>query len=462
MLHRLVRGQEEEHRRIARELHDDLTQRLARLAIDAGSIELLPACPEDIKTRAHGMHEQLAALSEVVHSLSRQLHPSILDDLGLVDALRSECVSLGPRDGIVVRYRAEGVPRDLPRDVALCVYRVAQRLCGTWRATPECLRASVRLTANDQRTGSARAGPGRGVRGRRAKRKGDRPGEHARAGPPDPRPSGDPLGADDRNENHAVRTTGEESTVNRPRVLLADDHRLVAEGLQSLLAPHFDVVGIVPNGRELVSAAKALDPDVIVLDVSMPALNGIEAARQLGAADCRAKLIFLTVHREVAYAARALEAGASGYVLKCSAVSELITAIQEALRGGTYVTPQIAGDLLASFRVEVSQGSESSGELTPRQREVLQLVAEGRSAKEIATILGISRRTAEFHKARLMATLDVQSTAELVQYAIRTGVTSVTSAAHVSSDRPALNHRVTAIRVLRRARIAAEAALRHW
>jgi len=213
--------------------------------------------------------------------------------------------------------------------------------------------------------------------------------------------------------------------MNRPRVLLADDHCVVAEGLRSLLQPHFDVVGIVSDGRELLAAATKLDPDVIVLDISMPSLNGIEAARQMRSAKCRAKVIFLTMHREVTYAVRCLEAGASGFVLKHSATSELITAIQEALDGGTYITPQIAGDLLGSFRHGIPAGVGALGELTPRQREVLQLVAEGRSAKEVAALLRISPRTAEFHKARLMKVLGLQTTAELVQYAIRAGVTAV-------------------------------------
>jgi DNA-binding NarL/FixJ family response regulator len=192
-----------------------------------------------------------------------------------------------------------------------------------------------------------------------------------------------------------------------------------------LLEPHFEVVGIVPDGRELVIVAKALDPDVVVLDISMPSLNGIDAARQMRAAGSRAKVVFLTMHREVTYAARALEAGASGFVLKHSAASELVTAVREALKGGTYITPQIAGELLESVRRGRRAGAEKLDELTPRQREVLQLVAEGHSAKEIASVLRISRRTAEFHKSRLMETLGVQNTAELIQYAIRTGVSSV-------------------------------------
>ena len=213
--------------------------------------------------------------------------------------------------------------------------------------------------------------------------------------------------------------------MKKPRVLLADDHCVVAEGLRSLLEPHFDVVGIVSDGREVVIAAGKLAPDVVVLDISMPSLNGIEATRQMRAAGCRAKMVVLTMHREVTYAARALEAGASAFVLKHSAASELVTAIQEVLKGGTYITPQIAGGLLESVRRGTSPGAERLDELTARQREVFQLVAEGRSAKQIAAALRISPRTAEFHKARLMDTLGLENTAELIQYAIRTGVSSV-------------------------------------
>lgn len=138
--------------------------------------------------------------------------------------------------------------------------------------------------------------------------------------------------------------------MKRRKVLLADDHRMLLEGLSSLLQPLFDVVGIVSDGGELVAAAKRLDPDVIVLDISMSSLNGIDAARRLQNESCRAKLVFLTTHRDVTYAARALEAGANGFVLKHSAASELVRAIQEALEGRTYITPQIAADLVDAYR----------------------------------------------------------------------------------------------------------------
>ncbi len=213
--------------------------------------------------------------------------------------------------------------------------------------------------------------------------------------------------------------------MTRARVLIADDHRILAEGVRGLLEPEFEVVGVVADGRELLAAAKKLKPDVIVADVTMPSLNGIEAAAQLRDAGTTAKVVILTMHRDVAYARRAMEAGASGFVLKHSVSSELVTAIREALRGQTYITPMIAGELLQSYREGDPETSDPSHRLTVRQREVLQLIAEGRSAKEVAAVLKISARTAEVHKARILEALGLQNTAELVQYAIRNGIISV-------------------------------------
>jgi DNA-binding NarL/FixJ family response regulator len=213
--------------------------------------------------------------------------------------------------------------------------------------------------------------------------------------------------------------------MSHARVLIADDHQILAEGVRGLLERDFDVVGVVADGRELLAAAKKLKPDVIVADVTMPALNGIEAAAQLRDAGITAKVVFLTMHRDVAYARRAMEAGASGYVLKHSVSVELVTAIREALRGRTYITPMIAGELLQSYQEGDAEASDTSHRLTARQREVLQLIAEGRSAKEVAAVLKISPRTAEVHKARILEALGLQNTAELVQYAIRNGIISV-------------------------------------
>ena len=207
----------------------------------------------------------------------------------------------------------------------------------------------------------------------------------------------------------------------RPRILLADDHRIVAEGLRGLLEPEFELVGIVEDGRALLAAAEKLRPDVIVADISMPLLNGIDSVRQMKKTHENIKVVFLTMHPDVTYAASAFEAGASGYVLKHSAPAELITAIRSALNGKTYVTPLLAGELMQFYK-EKPYNRDKTTRLTPRQREVLQLFAEGRSAKEIAAILNVSPRTVEFHKYRLMDDLGLKTSADLVQYAVRHGI----------------------------------------
>jgi DNA-binding NarL/FixJ family response regulator len=208
----------------------------------------------------------------------------------------------------------------------------------------------------------------------------------------------------------------------RPRVLLADDHRLVAEALKSLLAPEFDLVGVVEDGRALVEAAGTLRPDVIVADVTMPHLNGIDALIELRQRGDRVPVVFLTMHRDATFARRALDAGASGFVLKHSAPVELVTAIRAALEGRTYLTPQLAGEVLESMKQGPERGGGPTAALTPRQREVLQLLAEGRSTKQIARSLAISTRTVEFHKYQMMETLGLHTNAELIHFAIKHGL----------------------------------------
>jgi len=215
------------------------------------------------------------------------------------------------------------------------------------------------------------------------------------------------------------------SRLSRPRVLVADDHRMVAEGLKSLLSDHFELLGIVEDGRTLIEAAKKLKPDVIVADITMPQLNGIDALGPLKKDNPQVKVVLLTMHQEAAYARRALEAGASGYVLKHSAPAELLTAIRAALDGKTYLTPALAGQVIQALREGKDGAEEQTGHLTPRQREILQLLAEGRSAKEIAGTLGISSRTVEFHKYQMMESLHLRSSAELIHYAIKQGIVAI-------------------------------------
>ena len=211
----------------------------------------------------------------------------------------------------------------------------------------------------------------------------------------------------------------------RPRILLADDHRMVAEALKSLLTPEFELLDVVEDGRALIAAASRLRPDVIVADITMPHLNGLDALPQLKKDNPSVKVVFLTMHKDVAYARRALESGGSAFVLKHSAPAELVDAIHAALDGKTYLTPALAGDVLRSMRRDPEETSNPVALLTPRQREILQLLAEGRSAKEIGAALEISTRTVEFHKYQMMESLDLHTNAELVHFAIKHGIVAI-------------------------------------
>lgn len=209
--------------------------------------------------------------------------------------------------------------------------------------------------------------------------------------------------------------------MSRPKVLIADDHRIVADGLRSLLAAEFDLAGVVEDGQALVEAAQRLRPDVIVADISMPVLNGIEALEELKRDGVNVPVVFLTMHMDVSYARRALEAGAAGYILKHSAATELVQGLRAALDGGTFVSPALAGKLFEAMK-HPTETPDAVERLTPRQREILRLLAEGLSAKEIAARLDLSPRTVEFHKYQVMAALAVKSSAELIRVAIRHGI----------------------------------------
>lgn len=214
--------------------------------------------------------------------------------------------------------------------------------------------------------------------------------------------------------------------MNKPRVLLADDHKMMLAGLHKLLEDNCEIVGTAPDGRALVEAAQRLEPDLIILDIAMPLLNGIDAARQIKTFCPKTKLIFLTMQTSPTYATEAFQVGASGYLLKHSAPMELPLAIAAALHGQHYLTPSIATSVLecALNPERVPPIKRTVSELTPRRREVLQLIGEGKGTKEIATLLNVSVKTIEFHKTRLMAELDIHTTAELMRFAIVQGLAS--------------------------------------
>ncbi len=212
--------------------------------------------------------------------------------------------------------------------------------------------------------------------------------------------------------------------MSKPRVLLADDHALVLEGFKKLLEEHCQVVGSVEDGRALLDAAKRLQPDIVISDISMPKLNGLDAARRLQKIVPRPRVIFVTVHADQDYVTQAFKAGASAYLLKRSAGSELLQAIDAVMNDNYYVTSLIAKDLVQAAIADTASDTGDQNRLPIRQREILQLVAEGLTLKEIASTLGLSPKTVEYHKSKLMEQLGLHTTAELTKYALAHGLTS--------------------------------------
>lgn len=204
------------------------------------------------------------------------------------------------------------------------------------------------------------------------------------------------------------------------RIILADDHALVRQGLKSLLEREgFQIVAEVADGHDALRQVRSLRPEIVILDISMPVLNGLDAAREITRSFPDSKVILLTQHDEEQYLSGALEAGVKGYVLKTQVASDLIHALRQVSRGGVYLSPGISAGLVESYRLK----SERPGDkLSPRERQVLQLIAEGKSTKDVATVLGITVKTAESHRTRLMQKLDIHDTATLVLYAVRRGI----------------------------------------
>jgi DNA-binding NarL/FixJ family response regulator len=213
--------------------------------------------------------------------------------------------------------------------------------------------------------------------------------------------------------------------MKKARILLADDHVLVAEGLRTMLAPVYDVVGTVSDGRSLLDAAGTLKPDLILVDIGMPQLNGLDATRVLKRLLPNVKVIILTQNEDSLLVAEAFRAGASGYLLKYAAPKELLQAIDEVLKGASYLSPRITSGAVAAMLRSSTAKPEETRELTPRQREVIQLFAEGRSMKEIADILAISLRTVAAHKYRIMEVLEIKTNVELYRYAVKRNIIAV-------------------------------------
>jgi DNA-binding NarL/FixJ family response regulator len=216
----------------------------------------------------------------------------------------------------------------------------------------------------------------------------------------------------------------ERKTPIRPRVLLADDHQMLVDALKGILEPRCEVVGMVSDGRELLRAAPKLQPDIIVLDIAMPQLNGLDAARHLKPTMPKVKFVFMTMNEDPDLIGEAFRAGASAFLLKQAAAFELMEAVEKVLKGGTYVTPS-AAEGQAKISLREPKARQHVAEPTPRQREVIQLLAEGRSMKEVASILQITKRTVAAHKYAVMDLLQLKTNSDLVQYAIKHRIISI-------------------------------------
>jgi DNA-binding NarL/FixJ family response regulator len=210
--------------------------------------------------------------------------------------------------------------------------------------------------------------------------------------------------------------------MKKARILLGDDHSLILEGIRRMLETHYDVAGWADNGKDVVEAALRLNPDLVVLDVSMPILNGIDAGREIKKANPATKLVFLSMHANAIYLRKALEVGASAYVLKSGASEELLQAIEAARKGNSYVSPGFGRDVIESVRHLPRVSTRAVQDLTARQRQILQLIAEGKQNKEIAEILCVSVKTVEFHRGKLMLKLGAHTVAELTRFAIQEGL----------------------------------------
>jgi len=209
--------------------------------------------------------------------------------------------------------------------------------------------------------------------------------------------------------------------MKRPRIVLADDHKMVLDALKGVIEPEFEVVGTFGDGLALVEGAPSLNPSVIVLDIQMPTMNGLNAGRRVKQLMPTVRLIYLTMNQDPDMAAEAFRLGASAYLLKNSAATELVQALRQVVRGGSYITPLLTKDMVGSF-VQNFKLRKSPSQLTLRQREVLQLLAEGRSMKEAAFILHLSPRTVAFHKYTMMEHLNIRSSAQLIEYAMKTSL----------------------------------------
>ncbi len=436
---RLINAQEEERRRIARELHDDLNQGVALLAIQLEHCRLDP--PESVqkmRERMEDLWKNARDLSGSIRALSHSLHPSILDSLGLAAATESFCQELKCAHDLEVEFVQHDAALKLNKELALCLYRVIQEALHNVVKHSQAKQARVDLSSDAQGISLTIVDSGAGfdvdsdhrrnglglismrerlrlVNGQLSIQSQRLKGTTIKAYVPLDKPSG-PVADLASSQPLFVSTNG--GVMKRRTILLADDHTMLPDAFRKVLEPEFEVVGVVADGHAVIAKAAELKPDVIVLDIAMPLLNGLDAGRRVKESLPATKLVYLTMSNNPKLAAEAFRLGASAFLLKTSAASELNKAIRSVLRGKRYVTAELEEPLEEAMLEPVLRNG-SGPKLTNRQREVLQLLAEGRSMKEAAYILQIAERTVIYHKYHIMSEFQIKTNAELIQFALK-------------------------------------------
>jgi DNA-binding NarL/FixJ family response regulator/two-component sensor histidine kinase len=447
----LVSVQEEERRRIAREMHDELGQGLALLSLQIAQIrKQATAVPFEVDTLLDGLREQVADVADDMHRICYHLYPPVLESLGLIGGLQALCREHARSTGVTPRFTHDEIPSEIPKETALCGYRVVQEALTNIakHSTDASVQVELRHMGGGIHLVITDQGCGFDMDGRRVKHGlgliavrervlligGDHsihslPGRGTQVTAFIPlEKNATPVGIlrdtvrlawqlDSPEEPDAnERKTGESKALYRPTVVIADDHQLVAHGLAKLVDEEFMVVEVVDNGRALSKVVRQKEPDLVLVDIGMPDVSGLEVTRTLSKESPKTKVLVVSMHTQPELIQEALKAGASGYVLKRSAPIELVEAMWTVLKGESYLSPALARDALFTF---LQPGKRS---LTARQRDILRLVAAGMSGNEIARELTISVKTVQFHKAAIMKRLGIHSVAELTKYAIDHGI----------------------------------------
>ena len=418
---RLAAGREEERRLIASELHDDLVQQLAGLAVDIGRQAAEPA--KLLEKELRSLQTRVVRAAEAARQVAYKLHPTELDDLGLEEALRLYCEEFGHREGIAVEFNSQNLPPTFSREIAYCLYKVAQESLRNIAKHAQAKQAAVSIEGTAEWGSPSR----RGLRRRFLNfvAKGDCGSWHPRHEGTGTVSEGEILDRFRAREGYADfrrGTASGDASMRRARILVADDHSIILAGVRSLLEQEWELAGHVEDGRSLVEAALKLRPDLMIVDIGMPVLNGIDALKQIRKVWPEAKVLFLTMHANLMYLKGAMRAGGSGYVLKSSAAEELRPAIRKVLKGQVFVSAAFGPDVLGVLQTPSGRQPTSTADLTDRQRQVLQLVAEGRKNSEIAKILNVSIKTAQFHRGQIMRKLGVHSAVKLTQFAVQNGL----------------------------------------